>query len=310
MTSSPSTDETGAATGMEVYEDLRRRAQAAIHRGHFEAALQLYDSAWEVAKSGDDLVLADRAFVNRSSVHISLYGGAEVLSSLQEILVRNLDPVNCRLAAYNIARIYEVRKETKKGLFYARIAGTWTDSIESPDPDWVASSHNQVGNFLVAESRFNEAIAAYEQALAAAPDAPERRRALVWDNLGYCLLVKGAYAQGFELIYRALRVLRRQGAEHELMLAHLDLAFGHLEVGRYPIAQQHAAHALALAERYSNADVLKNALYLSGEAANVSGDIAAAREHFERLQRYFPNTPFVTDFLLAIDVRKMINLRA
>ena len=94
------------------------------------------------------------------------------------------------------------------------------------------------------------------------------------------------------------------------MFAHLDLAFGHLEVGRYPIAQRHAARALGLAERYGNADVLKNALYLSGEAANVNSDIAAAQKHFERLQCYFLNTPFVTDFLLAIDVRKMINLRA
>lgn len=292
------------------YEGLQRRAQAAFHGGRFDEALTLFESAWDLAKRGDDPVLADRAYLNRSSALISLNETDEVLPHLREILVRNLDPVNCRLAAYNIARVYEIRKETKKGLFYARIATTWTESIESPDPDWVASNHNQTGNFLVAESRFDEAIAEYRKALEIAPGAPEVRRALVWSNLGYCLLVQKSYLEGFSLKYRALRVLRRHGAGHDQMVAHLDLAFGHLEVGRYRIAQRHAARALKFAEGHGDADALKNALYLSGEAANLQGDVDEARSHFRRLQRYFPDTPFVTDFLLAIDVRKIINLRA
>ena len=47
--------------------------------------------------------------------------GDSELPRLREILVRNVDPVNCRIAAYNIARHYELTKNYKKSLFYARI---------------------------------------------------------------------------------------------------------------------------------------------------------------------------------------------
>ena len=178
MTSSPSTDETGAVTGMEVYEDLRRRAQAAIDEGRFEAALQLDDAAWRSIQGRCDPVFEDRAFLNRSASLISLGRGDEALAQIREILVRNLDPVNCRLAAYNIARIYEYRKENKKGLFYARIAKSWLDNSELPDPNRIAAVRNQIGNFLLAESQFDEAIAEYQAALEVAPDAAELRKAL------------------------------------------------------------------------------------------------------------------------------------
>jgi tetratricopeptide (TPR) repeat protein len=303
-------DRAAPPAGMEVYEDLRLRAQAAIDGGRFEEALQLDDAAWKSIRGRGDQVFEDRAFLNRSASLISLGRGEEALAQIREILVRNLDPVNCRLAAYNVARIYEYRKENKKGLFYARIAKSWLDNSESPDPNRIAAVRNQIGNFLLAESKFDEAIAEYRAALEIAPDASELRKALTWSNLGYCLLVQKSYSEGFRLKYRALRVLRRHGAEHDQMIAHLDLAFGHLEIGRYGIAQRHAARALKLAENDGYADALKNALYLSGEAANLQGDVDEARMHFERLQRYFPETPFVTDFLLAIDVRKVINLRA
>jgi tetratricopeptide (TPR) repeat protein len=296
--------------GIETYEDLRQRGIEAGKAGHLEESLGHFESAWKWARANGGEVLEHRAYLNRSTVLIALGGSDEVLPRLREILVRNLDAVNCRLAAYNIARIYEHRKETKKGLFYARIASSWTGTLEAPDPEWVASDHNQAGNFLVAESRFEEAADEYQKALNADPDAPPGRRALVCQNLGYCLLVLTSYRRGFELLYRALRSLRHLGAENQQTLVHLDLAYGHLEVGRHRDAERHAARALALAERFGDRDGLKNALYLAGEAANLQGKIDDAREHFGRLQKYFPETPFVTDFLLAIDIRKIINLRA
>ena len=296
--------------GMEVYEDLRRRGLEAIETGRLEEALTFFEEAWEWAEGCGDPILEDRALLNRNSVLISLGRGDTALPQIREILVRNLDPVNCRLAAYSIARIYERRKETKKGLFYARIAASWTAGMQSPDPEWITSDHNQIGNFLVAESRFDEAITEYQRALEILPETSRHRRALAWSNLGYCLLVQKSYAQGFDLAYRALRVFRRQGAEREAMVAHLDLAFGHLEIGRYPTAERHAGRALRLADRLGDREVLKNALYLSGETANLLGKVDEARGFFERLQSHFPGTPFVVDFLLAIDVRKMINLRA
>lgn len=56
---------------------------------------------------------------------------------------------------------------------------------------------------------------------------------------------------------------------------------------------------------------MKNVLYLLGEAANLQGDFDLARSYFLRLQRdYYPNADYLPDFLLAIDVRKLVNLKA
>jgi hypothetical protein len=68
---------------------------------------------------------------------------------------------------------------------------------------------------------------------------------------------------------------------------------------------------LALAEEFADEEALKNTLYLLGEAVNLTGDAARARALFSRLQRdYFPRNGFIPDFLLAVDVRKLVNLRA
>jgi len=69
--------------------------------------------------------------------------------------------------------------------------------------------------------------------------------------------------------------------------------------------------ALRMAEATGQVDAVKNALYLLGEAANLSGDGSLAREHFTRLQQeFFPDATYLPGFLLAVDVRKLINLHA
>jgi tetratricopeptide (TPR) repeat protein len=293
------------------YEQTRDRGFAKLRDGRLDEALQLLDEALEVARRTDDEALADRAFLNRCGVAISIAGDSVSLGELRKILMRNSDGVNCRLAAYNIARIYELQKEYKKGLFYARIARDRGRQLEEIDCEWVASDHNQVGNFLVAESRFEEAMEEYQQALAADPEAPAVRRSMVCGNLGYCELVLGHHRRGFELLLPSLRTFRRAGARKQMATTHLDLAFGYLEIERYRHARRHAAAALELLEEIGDSDeTLKNALYLLGEACHLCGDEASARHYFERLQTSYADTPFLTEFLLAIDVRKMINLRA
>ena len=72
-----------------------------------------------------------------------------------------------------------------------------------------------------------------------------------------------------------------------------------------------AEEGLALAEELEDLDARKNALYLLGEAASLEGDIETARHCFGELQqRFYPDKPFVSEFLLSVDVRKVVNLRA
>jgi len=291
------------------YAELRDAGQQAVFAGRVDEARAFYTQAYELARLSDDDRLVDRALCNMAATQIE--DGSEhneLLPQLRAILVRNADLENSRLAAYHLARAYENRKDFKKGLFYARIAREHTKALTDVD-EWTASSYNQLGNLLVAESRFAEAMEHYRMALDIHPPS-ELRRALIRNNVGYCQLMLGRHRDAFELLYDSLRAFRRQGAEEPQLRVELDLCLAHLEVGRHRDAIRHGARALHLAERYGHESSLKNSLYLLGEASHLIGDEAQARQLFERLQVHYPDTPFVADFLLAVDVRKMVNLRA
>ena len=293
----------------ERYEELRRLGVEHATNGRLDEAAALLRQALEVASEIADPDLRDRGFCNLSTVLVSLGEGVEVIGGLREILLRSSDPANCRLSAYNIARIYEQRKEAKKGLFYAKIARERGSHVEPEDSEWVASDHNQMGNFLVAESYFEEAIREYEAALAADPGMLPSRRAAICGNLGYCFLMTGELHKGFALKFESLREFRYHRSEN-LVIVHLDLAFGYLEVGRPRHAERHARKALETAESLGLETEVKNAMYLLGEALHHLGDETRARRQFEQLQSRFEGAPFLADFLLAVDVRRMINLRA
>ena len=224
--------------------------------------------------------------------------------------MRSDDPGNCRLAAYHISRIYEHSGDARKGLFYARIARDRTDQMDAPAPAWVASNHNQIANFLVADSRFGEALEEYRRALHADPDAEGVRRPLIRQNMGYCHLMLGRVRQAFSLLFESLRAYHRLGSITMLALNHLDLAYAFLEVARPRPALRHAEKALSVAQHQGDEQNAKNALYLLGEAWHLSGDDDNARRAFQRLADCYDDLPFIADFLLTVDVRQLINLRA
>ena len=216
---------------------------------------------------------------------LSLGSGDDEVPRLREILLRGEDPANCRLAAYNISRFHESRKDFKKSLFYARIARDRSELLGRLD--WIASSHNQIGNALLADSLIDEASWHYETALSLYRE-PSIRRALMLDNLGYCRVLQNRLRESYSLVYLA-----------------------HLESGRPRQAERHGRKALALAESAGDINSTKNALYLLGEAASLQGDSSKARGYFSRLQEtFFPDQTYLPSFLMAIDVRKLINLRA
>ncbi len=291
-----------------VFEDLNERGRQAIDAGHIETALSLYQQASAIADTLGDRRLRDLALCNLSAAAIALGSGDDEVPRLREILLRGEDPGNCRLAAYNIARFHEDRKDFKKSLFYARLARDRSELLERVD--WIASSHNQIGNALLAQSLIDDACSHYETALSLCRE-PSIRRAMMLDNLGYCRVLQGRLRESYPLFHESLVTLRRIGAERYELCPRLDLCFAHLESGRPRHAARHGRKALAIAESTGDADAIKNALYLLGEAANLQGDSAKARSYFSRLQEsYFPDQPYLPSFLMAIDVRKLINLKA
>jgi len=143
------------------------------------------------------------------------------------------------------------------------------------------------------------------------PDEPSPSRACILANLGYCLVLQRRHAEGYTLLYRSLRLARHLGAERYETTTRLDLCFAHLETGRYRHAARHGVIALALAEKSGEEDAVKNALYLLGEAANLGGDVDLAHAYFTTLQRkFFPDASYLPGFLLAVDIRKLVNLHA
>jgi tetratricopeptide (TPR) repeat protein len=305
-----------APAGRELVEEfdiLQSEGQAAFEAGRIDESIDLLGRALAWAEERGDARRIDLAFCNLCTATVGL-DAAEPLprdatARLREILIRNEDLTNCRLAAYLLARVYELKKETKKGLFYARVGLDRSQLLGRPE--WVASSHNQIGNFLLADSSFERAAAEYETALDLHPEQAPARRAVILGNLGYALLIRGERRRGAELLYRSLKALRRLGAEREQIFPHLDLCYFHLEVRRYRDAIRHGEKGLALAEAYQDPDAVKNGLYLLGEACHLAGDEQAAGRHFDRLAReFYPGSSGIAQFLLTVDVRKIINLRA
>ncbi|MEA2561243.1 MAG: hypothetical protein QOH06_2747 [Acidobacteriota bacterium] len=290
------------------FEELKRLGLHAIEAGRLDEAASLFDRALTWARENDS-ALVDLAVCNRAAVSIELRQGDAELPRLREILLRNSDAVCCRVAAYNIARHYELTKNYKKAMFYARIA--CDRSAVLGRRDWLASSHNLIGNTLLAESFVDRAREEYERALELLPDEPIPAHSSVLDNLGYCRVLQGRHKEGYALLYRSLRLARRFGADRYEISTRLDLCFAHLETGRYRHASRHGRMALELAETVGEVDAVKNALYLLGEVANLSGDVELAHSYFSRLQRnFFPDESYLPGFLLAVDIRKLVNLHA
>jgi tetratricopeptide (TPR) repeat protein len=297
----------------DEFERLHAEGQELVRQGRLKDAAEFFATSLAEAEAAGNHRLADRAFCNLCSVDIALSSGAPLSGSaanrLREILLRNDDPVNCRLAAYVLSRAYELRKEVRKGLFYARVAFDRSEQLGRAD--WIGSSRNQIGNLLVVRSLFREAMEEYRGALDSHPEEAAERRALIEANLAYCHLVQGNLDPAFTLLYRALRLLRRRGSVRGQMVVHVDLCYAHQEAGRLASALRHGLRGLRLAEEVAEPDSVKNALYLLGQTYRLLGEEEEARRCFRRLQdEFYPGSTGIPEFLMAIDVRKMINLRA
>ncbi len=297
-----------AGGGPEVFEELRERWQGSIEIGRLEEAEEILHRALDWARQHGDERRIDSVVCVLAAVAINLGCGDAELPKLREILLRSTDPGNCRLAAYYISMHYQFARNFKKSLFYARIACERAEQLERAD--LIAFSRNQLGNALLGESFVDRACHEYETALGLVTEKSVWR-ARILNNLGYCRALQKRYTEGYTCLYESLRLLRRFSAERFQILPRLDLCFTHLETGRLEAAKRQGVAALSLAERIGDGDAVKNALYLLGETANLMGETEMASQYFTRLQRdYYPESPYLPGFLLAVDVRNLVNLHA
>lgn len=292
----------------ERFEALRRQAVEAVQHSDFETAYERLGEALKVAHEIGDPDLVDRAVCGRASAGQEL-GIEAPKAELRDALMRSSDLENCFLAGYTLSVHFELQREYRKSLFYARIAESYAERLQRQV--WRASSYNQIARMKLALSFFDEACRDYEKALELIPENAEVERALIFDNLGYCRIIQGRHKEGFSLLFASLRALQRLSARRYQIGPRLSLCFAYLDIGRCRRAIRHGFRALEIAESEGDARSTKKALYLLGETANQAGATVLARRFYTRLQsEFFPQEEALPDLLLAVDARKLVNLGA
>lgn len=290
--------------------ELKARIRAAISEGNFDIALSAADEALVEARATGDAETIDLAVCNRSAVLIEKGEFGDELTRLKPILLRATNPVVAFAAAYSAARVYQARRDYKKAIFYSRLAREKSQAAQ--DHPGRGHALNQLGTLCLLENRVPEAVDAFTKARRIFEEAiPQDRLALAFldDNLGYAHMLDGNVAEGIDLCRRSLDAFTALGAVAYTPQPLLDLCFGYLETQRLSEALAHGERALALAIEHGVDEVTKNALYLVGEAAHLSGRVDRAEECFAELSRRYPEVRYLRDFLFAVDLKKVINLR-
>lgn len=290
-------------------EDLRQAAWEAVQAGRLRQGLELLDRALDVARGQGRQEQVDRVVCNRAAVLVEVGEAEEVKQDLRRILLASADAEITFLAAYTLARAYDVENDAQKALFYARIAHR--KAAANGAVELLAPSYNQLGLLLLARSEFEAALEEFRHSLEILPDGVSLRRATALDNLGYCLVIGGRYRKGFSALIQSVRMARSLGARSQEASSRLSLAFAHLQVGRYVDANRHARRSLALAEACEDRMTVKYGLFVLGEAEKLGGNPLAARRFFCRLQQeFYPEAPNVADILLLLNVQSLVNIKA
>lgn len=292
------------------YDSFKESGSAHLAGGRLQEALDALDEAHAVARGLGDPNLVDLAFCNRSAVALRIGEAGDTATRLQEILLRTQTPQVAALAAYNLGYEYDRRKDFKKAVFYGRIALKYAE--DGGLTELRASVLNDLGNAFAGLNQFEVALEHFHRGLALLGPEPGPQKAHLLNNVGYVQTVLGSMKDAFGSAFRSLRMFRACGLDALYACEpHLTLAFAYLHVGRPDSALRHATRAVDLAEGSFDLDRLKYALLLVGESHKLLGDEAAAQDYFSLLQEtFYPDMPEVPGMLFALDVCKLINLRA
>ena len=284
-------------------EELRQQGLEKMRANQIEQALPLFDQALALAQDDETRELIT---INKASVHVRLGEATAEVQQLPRIIMRRRNPRHVWLASYYLAAKFENEKEFSKARFYLEIA--LTTAQETDDTEERAQTLVHLGNNYVFDSRPDEAISCYTEALALLGEgiAGGIWRAFALQNLGYARLLKEDSAAGVELILEAVSLMKVTGAEGYASESYIDLCHGYLDLGDLEKAQHYGELGL---EGATEQRQVRNAHYLLGEVAHNLGESERAAFHFEKLAAYYPEFPHLKNLLVAIDLRKMVNFK-
>lgn len=284
-------------------EQLRREGMTQLRVNALEEAIRLFDEAVLHTEDGE---MRELIAINKSRALIQLGVAGPEVQRLPQIVMRRSNPRHVSLAAFSLQYKFRLEGDYGRAAMYGRIA--LDAAQELGEQSWVAAILLELGNIAIFDSRNKEAIGHYEDALGMLDVVvdPELTRAVIYQNLGYCRLLEDDIDGGLSLIHEAIGLMISSGAEGYLAESYIDLCFGYLEKESLEKAREFGTLGLELATEDRQ---VRNAHYLLGEVAYKSGDTVGAQRHFGHLARFYPDFPHLTDLLLAIDLRSMVNLK-
>jgi tetratricopeptide (TPR) repeat protein len=274
-------------------------------KGEVGAALAAYERASTVAESeetrelivirkGEALIAADRE-------------GPEV-SALPGIVMRRRNHRHVYMAASVLMRRYVELDDRRRAIFYGEIARTAAAALD----DFFARATvlNYLGITLVADSQYDPAIEAFEEALVAldsiekANDFVNSFAAGITANLGGTKILAGVFDEGVHLIETVLDELDDATERAE---ACLDLCLGYVELEDYDTAEDLAREGLSLA---STRRQIRNANHLLGEICVRTGRYEEADVYFDVVAGFYPGFDNVKQLLTEVNLCSVVNWKA
>ncbi|HEX4823453.1 MAG TPA: tetratricopeptide repeat protein [Candidatus Polarisedimenticolaceae bacterium] len=288
-------------------DDRAERAAAAVQSGDFPAAIALYEHLRQAASTTDD---TDKAELNIAMVRLQMGEARRGEEGLREILLRTSDPKIAFHAAYNLACSLRQQGRYERALSYARRALERAQALDSAD--FLAPVHNLLGNVHLNQNYLDRALAEYRIALS----LRERQecdtrfsRAILEENIGYCLILKRRFDAGFERLAVALTLAEEVGDRRCRAECLQDLCYAYLMQGRIDEAIEEGERALEAAQACRFPDIVENCHYLLGELGSRANRLEMRDAHFDALQDLHPEVPFLREFLCTVDVTDVITLK-
>lgn len=276
-------------------------------RGEFQAAIDAYERAKETAAGAEE---RDKADLNVSMVRLQMGDARQGQRGLREILMRVTEPRVAFHSAYNLACTLRRQGRYERALSYARRAMEHAQALEAPE--LIAPVHNLLGNVYLNQSYLDEALAEYGTALALRErgEGDTRfSRAILEENIGYCLILKRQLPEGRARLAKALALADETG-DHRCRAECLqDLCYAYLLDGRLDQAVEQGTYALEAAREGRFTDIEENCHYLLGELGTRTGRLDLRDMHFEALQKLHPEVLMLREFLCTVDVTDVITLK-
>ena len=301
---------------MDEYTALRDAGYHAMMRGELDQARRSFEDAVTVAEDclSLDPDAVDKAEVNLAMIRVQCHQDELAEKGLREVLLRSLNDDVIRLAAHCLAKVLSHRNDHEKALRFARLALEKSRALG--DPRHLHSSLGLLGAVYGNQSYLEESLAHYEQALEVLEQnemSEAAHHAFYWsayqDSIGYTLVLMGRLAEGRLRLEAAHEKSRQFGITDLVAEVASDLCFCNLQLGKLELAQLYGESALAIAEEQGLDRLRRNCYYLLGETASRLGEDEEADAYFTRLGAFYPQIPFLGEFLRQYDISSMINLK-